>query len=934
MFLVKFFGSLRFALFLIGSLALILTVSTWLESAYGTPFAQRHFYQSIWFDVFLGFFALNIFCAAVSRYPYKKHHTGFVVTHIGILILLFGAFLARATGVEGQMTLFENKEKNRILLQRFETKTLTEGAENGPFNPAIEATLSSEMAGMDQPFMLIANDPDNPHSATKQIGPARFELKTVPAVPLLKIGYAGKIYPIPLKESTDVPLENTGLKIRNIRYYPSAKIENKTLINAADTVRFNPAAEFEVVDDRGRVERHTKFFLFPHFPSLRGGPSNNIFDLGVFLEVPAPDDLAEPEAPGFTFLFKEGRWSYVSRSSRGTATGDLTAGQKIQTGWMDMTLDVKKTFARARITKTIGKIETEGSRPVSQTLPFSLTLKDFRKVDYPGTTNPASFESDVVLRDGQAGVTLDRTIKMNEPLDYKGWRVFQASYILSPELGEASVFSVAKNPGIVFIYSGALVILIGVILLFYLHPFFKNGSTAAIVLACLLLAGCSSQDPVRHNGRVKPFDSFARQTLRLVAGSENWRGQSAGSLVKDLSQNPSKTENLEWIRLDFEELKSHLGMPVEKRYFSSQDIRPRLGKIGVLVQSAKKKRDKDERPSKLEQKAELLYTQYVTVEKLIQGTSPQPVPSAETIRPSALTVEVLVNRFKPFELAAVFYFLVFLLGFFKRKKVLLLFLGLALIAHTAGIVARVFILQRPPVSNMYESMIFMNWALVAFALGFAWLRKNTLPLVAGSAASGLVMLYANLLPLDPSLDVLVPVLRSNYWLSVHVMTVVSSYGAFGLAMALGHRHLFLNAFGKLTPRTEEESADLIYRIIQLGTILIGTGTVLGGVWANESWGRFWGWDPKETWALITTLAYLIVIHLKFAKKISHFYLAIASVLGFLVVLMTWYGVNFVLGRGLHSYGAGSGGMNWVIYYLIGETIFLGYIFFRKFRMSS
>ncbi len=128
--------------------------------------------------------------------------------------------------------------------------------------------------------------------------------------------------------------------------------------------------------------------------------------------------------------------------------------------------------------------------------------------------------------------------------------------------------------------------------------------------------------------------------------------------------------------------------------------------------------------------------------------------------------------------------------------------------------------------------------------------------------------------------------------------------------------------------SEEESISLIFRVIQLGTILIGTGTFLGGVWANESWGRFWGWDPKETWALITFLGYLIIVHLKYARKISNFYLALSSVLGFLLVLMTWYGVNFVLGRGLHSYGAGSGGMRWVIYYLIFEAFFVGFIIYR------
>jgi ABC-type transport system involved in cytochrome c biogenesis permease subunit len=226
---------------------------------------------------------------------------------------------------------------------------------------------------------------------------------------------------------------------------------------------------------------------------------------------------------------------------------------------------------------------------------------------------------------------------------------------------------------------------------------------------------------------------------------------------------------------------------------------------------------------------------------------------------------------------------------------------------------------------MYESMVFMNWALVVAAFIFAGVKKNLVPLTTAAFASGLIMLYANLLPIDPSLEVLVPVLRSNYWLTIHVMTIVSSYGIFGLALALGHRHLFLWVKGRFTKKAEEESANLIHKVIQLGVLFIGTGTVLGGVWANESWGRFWGWDPKETWALITFLGYLVPVHLRYAKKLSNFGMALFSIVNFLLVLMTWYGVNFVLGRGLHSYGAGTGGMQWIIYYLIFEAGFVAYI---------
>ena len=474
---------------------------------------------------------------------------------------------------------------------------------------------------------------------------------------------------------------------------------------------------------------------------------------------------------------------------------------------------------------------------------------------------------------------------------------------------------------------------------------------------------------IQHNGRVKPLDAFARQTLKIIAGRETWRKQPAISVLFEALSHPDKIANLEWIRIDYFELKNSLGLPVEKTFFSLNELSSSLPKIQNLVRASKAKRDQDVRPTKLEQKAEQLLTQTRTVDNLISGEALRLLPpqgdNGEWLSPfsenklsagnfsknietalknnknlppplkTKLALEVWYYKLRPFECAAVFYFLGFL-GFalFERKKALLrlgiFFIFAALSFHTLGIGLRVYILSRPPVSNMYESMIFMNWALMVYASFFAVVRKNSLAIATGSIISALVMIYANLLPIDSSLDVLVPVLRSNYWLTIHVMTIVSSYGAFGLAMALGHRHLFAASFGKLDKKSEEDSASLIFRVIQLGTLLIGTGTFLGGVWANESWGRFWGWDPKETWALITFLGYLIIVHLKYAKKINDFYLALSAVVGFLLVLMTWYGVNFVLGRGLHSYGAGSGGMRWVVYYLIFEGLFVSLIIYRSF----
>jgi ABC-type transport system involved in cytochrome c biogenesis permease subunit len=161
--------------------------------------------------------------------------------------------------------------------------------------------------------------------------------------------------------------------------------------------------------------------------------------------------------------------------------------------------------------------------------------------------------------------------------------------------------------------------------------------------------------------------------------------------------------------------------------------------------------------------------------------------------------------------------------------------------------------------------------------------------------------------LDPSIHPLVPVLRNNFWLTIHVLTVTISYAAFLVAMAIGNVGLFQEFRGKGNDAFRRTLSHYAYRAMQLGVILLTTGIVLGGVWADYSWGRFWGWDPKETWSLIADLGYLMVLHGRFTGWIKTFGTLMGAVLAFFGVVMAWYGVNFILASGLHSYGFSEGG---------------------------
>ena len=231
--------------------------------------------------------------------------------------------------------------------------------------------------------------------------------------------------------------------------------------------------------------------------------------------------------------------------------------------------------------------------------------------------------------------------------------------------------------------------------------------------------------------------------------------------------------------------------------------------------------------------------------------------------------------------------------------------------QAAGFATRVAIAGRPPVTNIYESVVWVAFGTVLFALIFEGIYRSRYFLLAATpvAVVSLILADTQTLALNRSINPLVPVLRDNFWLTTHVLTITLSYAAFALALGIGHIALGKVIRGR---RPEATLYNYLYRTLQVGVLLLATGTILGGVWANYSWGRFWDWDPKETWALVTLLAYLFVLHGRIAGKWAGFGMAVGSVLAFQGVLMAWYGVNFVLGVGLHSYGFGTGGFGWAL----------------------
>jgi len=252
---------------------------------------------------------------------------------------------------------------------------------------------------------------------------------------------------------------------------------------------------------------------------------------------------------------------------------------------------------------------------------------------------------------------------------------------------------------------------------------------------------------------------------------------------------------------------------------------------------------------------------------------------------------------------------------------------LTFIVHTAGLALRWYVAEHAPWSNSYESMVYIAWAIALSGLFFS--RTSIMSMSLAYIVAGITLFTAHLSWLDPHITNLMPVLKSH-WLTIHVSVITASYGFLGLCALLGFFTLVLyiyKGFGKNTAEVQRnitEATKINEMSMILGLSLLAVGNFLGGVWANESWGRYWGWDPKETWALISILVYATVVHFRFIPKLNNqFAFAIASTIAYFSIIMTYFGVNFYL-SGMHSYASGDPVpmpmFIWVIVFVIAVVI--------------
>lgn len=660
---------------------------------------------------------------------------------------------------------------------------------------------------------------------------------------------------------------------------------------------------------------------------------------------------------------------------------------------------------------------------------------------YPGSSSPSSYESEVVVHvDGE---TRPERIFMNNVLDVKGYRFFQASY--DPD-EQGTILSVNRDvAGRNITYTGYLLLVIGLILCFIgkntrfmsLSRRLKELHTTTNMIACLLFfmafpsesranesnspmmeivqkhkvspahAEVFGSLPIQSNsGRTMPINTFSSQILRKLHKSDKIGGLNSDQFLISLLVMPDVWMRIPFIAVSNPELSSYYNLPakqcayaevfdnngyyklqekLEEAYNKMPNQRTRFDKdlmkldeqINIFHQLINRQMlnlfPKEDDPNHkwyapgddlsafagkdsmfvarimdwyLEEVQEGLKSNDWTKANEVAGmisTYQQAKNKTLDISPKKIQSELKYNKMDVFRYCKIGYLILggllliftFIVQFQQKRwiKSMVWILGILVLIvfhyHMYGMGMRWYIGGYAPWSNSYETMVYVAWATVL--AGLLFVRRNTITLALATLFGGIILFVSGLNWMDPEISPLVPVLKSP-WLMFHVAIIVAAYGFFGVSCLMGLTNMVLMIFAG-----KKRASQLIIRIKELSIInemsllvalaLMTIGTFLGAVWANESWGRYWGWDPKETWALITMVVYAIVTHLHLIKRCNTLWLFnVASVIAFSSVLMTFFGVNYFL-SGMHSYGQNDNVNNILIYLYFASIVIIVLAFF-------
>ena len=576
-------------------------------------------------------------------------------------------------------------------------------------------------------------------------------------------------------------------------------------------------------------------------------------------------------------------------------------------------------------------VEQESRREIN--LPFTLLLDSFRVEYYPGTEAPADYISHIrILRPGQGAdsSSCSRTVSMNRILSEQGFRFYQSSF---DEDKQGSWLTVNHDPwGIGITYVGYILLGISMIGILFSrkgefrrlmnHPLLKKGG----VLCLLLLAGnmqvqgrtlpalnirqadSLASEQVIYHDRVVPFNTLARDFVMKLTGRASYAGLTPEQIIGGWLLHPEVWRYEPMIYIKNRELCRLLNLRTS--YASVVDLFD--GQRYRLQDFWQGGRETGRKMSPLEKAIVETDEKVGLILMLQKDTLIRPLPKDGSVKPLSLSkvrAELIYNRIPFSKCLFMFNLTVGLLAFFHlvycglrrssersalSRRISRLFVAAlyaAFLFQLLGYGLRWYVGGRIPLSNGYETMQFM--ALCTLLLACLFRRRFPFTVPFGFLLSGFALLVAHLGQMNPQITPLMPVLVSP-WLSMHVSLIMMSYALFAFMM--------LNGILALCIRRHRKMLMLLSRLLLYpANFFLGAGIFMGAVWANVSWGRYWAWDPKEVWALITFLVYGMAFHLKSLPAFRRpLFFHIYMIAAFLTVLMTYFGVNYILG-GMHSY---------------------------------
>lgn len=599
----------------------------------------------------------------------------------------------------------------------------------------------------------------------------------------------------------------------------------------------------------------------------------------------------------------------------------------------------------------LSDIGPQGARSTFQ-LPFEVRCDAFEMDFYPGTRRPSMFRSRVTVIDGAD--ERPAVIEMNKPLEHRGYTFFQSSYQVQGGR-EMTVLSVSRDPGQTIVFTGYYLLIAGMILVFATRLIQARGRTAMALLLLALaaspLAAAELPDaataaavrelPVQHDGRVMPFDTLARDMVWTVTGLRAWPGIDPVRMVLGWAYDPAGWSREPVVEVGKADVVAAAGLAAGRRWASFAELLASQP-LRAALERARTRQEADEKLSPTEKDLLELEGRLVALDGIFRGGAIRTQPAADPVAawgpppvadaaglaalearlragalpdhypPAAvMQLERSYNERRPSRLAWILLAISALAAMapatFDRYR-LRPIAAVAMIAGFAvmtwGLAVRWQIAGRIPASNIYESMLFLGWGVGLFGV-IAVLLRNRLLLANAAAIATLAMLFTDFVPVDPFVRPMPPVLSGTPWLAIHVPIVMLSYSVFAMAALFAHMVVGLELVAPARRDLARRWSELLYYYLHVGSILLIAGILTGSIWAADSWGRYWGWDPKEVWSLVAFLAYMAILHSRFDQQIRDFGVAVASIAAFGTILMTYLGVNFVLAAGLHSYGFGS-----------------------------